>query len=268
MTGITNHEFSARTLLNMHLVALHRRAEAVALANRTKALQFIMGLPAHDKRISRLLQEAPIEMTQLREYLLESLQELCQAESRKLVPLLVPVPPNLELTLGYSGESKAPFTNTTRDAHFLAFYYSLSDKPYWEDGLGGQTDRWDGYLTWTRNWMVLAGLGPYYGKLGAADAEASHTWLLDRRTRLIYVTERGNPAARELLRAQWPPETWPNISAEEAANLLRQRLDQHIHQPLSQQQIMALYHQQNQDVAELADWLERYWSTPVLGLKG
>ena len=268
MTTMTPHESTARTLLNMHLVALYRQGKALAFADTTKAHQFLMGLPAHDPRLSRLFQETPIATQRQGAYLQESLQELCQAESRKLVPILAPIPPNLELTLGYSGESKAPFTDVTRDANFLAFYYSTGDKPYWEDGLGGQTDSWDGYLTWIQHWMVSAGLGPYRDTLGAADAEASHTWLLDRRTRLVYVAERGNPAVRQLLRAQWPQDAWPNISPEEALDLMRQRMAQQSQHPLSQEQVMAFYRQHLQDVADLSDWLEKYWPMKVSGRDG
>src|SRR5260370_20427809 len=183
MTTMTPHESTARTWLNMRLVALTRQALALAFADTTKAHQFLMGLPAHDPRLSRLFQETPIATERQGAYLQESLRELCQAGNRKLVPILAPIPPNLELTLGYSGESKAPFTDVTRDANFLTFYYSTGDKPYWEDGLGGQTDSWDGYLTWIGHWMESAGRGPYRDTLEAAGPEASHTRLPYPRTR-------------------------------------------------------------------------------------
>lgn len=259
MSAMTLQESTARTLLNMHLVVLYRQGKALALADTTKALQFLTGLPAHDQRLARLLGETPIAIETLSEYLQASLKELCQAESRKLVPMLVPIPPNLELTLGYSGAGKAPFTDVIRDANFLAFYYSTADKPYWEDGLGGQTDWWDGYLTWFRHWMVSAGLGPYRDTFGAADAEATHTWLLDRRTRLVYVAERGVPEVRLLLHDQWPQNAWPNISAEEAMQLIQHRFDQQSRPSLSQEKVMELYRLHVQDVADLADWLEKYW---------
>jgi hypothetical protein len=264
MTALSD-ERTARTLLNQQLVALHRQGRAVALADNAQALQFLMALPARDEHLSRLLQEAPVNLEQLREYLQESLQELCQAEARKLVAVPVPVPPNLELTLGYSGAGTAPFADVSRDARYLAFYYSTADKPYWEDGLGGQTDSWDGYLAWAHHWRVSAGLGPYRDKLGAADAEASHTWLLDRRTRLVYVAERRDTVVRRLLHDQWPPEAWPNISPEEARELFRQRLAQQDAHPVSQAVVMQMFRQQRQEVSDLSAWLEKYWPMPVFG---
>ena len=259
-------ERTARTLLNVQLVALYHQSKASALADDSKALRFLMALPAHDEPLSRLLQETPIAFGQLRDYLQESLQELCQAEARQLSAVPVPVPPNLELTLGYSGEDKASFTDVIRDARYLAFYYSTADKPYWEDGLGGQTERWDGYLAWTDHWRVSAGLGSYRWKLGAADADASHTWLLDRCTRLVYVAERGDPVVRRLLHDQWPSEAWPNISPGEALELCRQRQARQNAPP--QGEVMQLYRQRLQDAADLTAWLERYWPVPVFGGEG
>src|SRR2546425_5597650 len=110
MTTMTPHESTARTVLNMHLVVLYRQGKALAFADATKAHRFLKDLPAHDPRLSRLFQETPIALERQGAYLQESLQELCQAESRKLVPILGPIPPNLELTLGYSGTMLAPFT--------------------------------------------------------------------------------------------------------------------------------------------------------------
>ena len=264
MTALAD-ERTARTLLNQHLVTLYRQAKAIALADHDKALQFLMALPARDECLSRLLQETPVDFGTLHAYLQESLQELCQAEARKLIAVLVPVPPNLELTLGYSGTGSAPFADVTRDARYLAFHYSTADKPYWEDGLGGQTDSWDGYLAWIRHWRVSAGLGPYRDKLGAADAEASHTWLLDRRTRLVYVAKRREHAVRRLLHDQWPPEAWPNISPEEALALFRQRLAQQGVYPLPQTVGIQMFRQQRQEVSDLSAWLEKYWPMPVFG---
>jgi hypothetical protein len=261
MSTTISHERTARTLLNMHLVALHRQGQSKTLAEPTKALQFLMDLPAHDPRLSRLLQEAPLEMPQLREYLLESLEELGQAERRQLVPLLVPVPPNLETSLGYTGQLHAPFTDIVRDARYLGFYWS-SSKVYWEDGLGGQTDSWSGYLTWHDHWVVFGALGHYRNKLGSDDGEfATHEWLLDRKTRLIYITPLA--VARRVLRGQWPQEAFPDISAEEAVALMKQVHTQ-MRMPTNEE-IMQCYQQEMQQVADLSSWLETYWPMPVFG---
>ena len=72
-------EYTARTLLNMHLVALYRQSKTQALADTTKALQFVAELLAHDQRFSRLLQESHIAIEELAQYLGESLEELDQA---------------------------------------------------------------------------------------------------------------------------------------------------------------------------------------------
>jgi hypothetical protein len=261
-------ERSCRTLLNMHLVALHRQGKALAFADTVKSLQYLKDLSQRDPRLSLLLGQSPIPLQSLCEYLQDSLAQLCQAESRSLVPVLVPVPPNLELTLGYSGLSKAPFSDVVRDATFLSIYYTTADKPFWQDGLGGQTDSWDGYLTWIHHWMVSAGLGSYRDTLGAADAEATHSLLLDRRTRLMYVSARKNPALRQLLHDQWPHEAWPNISQEEALHLMQQRMASRMTSLPSQEQIMAFYRQHLQDVDALNSWLEKYWPVKVAGRDG
>src|SRR5262249_35693573 len=146
------------------------------LADTTKALQFLAGLREHDQRLGKHLQESDIAIEQLASYLQESLEALSLAESHELVPLLAPVPPNLELTMGYTGQQEATFTPTVRNAHYLGFYWSTGHV-FWEDGLGGQTDNWSGYLTWYRHWVVFSSLGSYRNKLGSDDGEiATHEW--------------------------------------------------------------------------------------------
>src|SRR5260370_38711800 len=134
MLTTTQHESTARTLLNMQLVALYRQGKAIALTDPT---EFLTSLLAHDKRLERLLQETRITIEPLRDYLQESLKELCLAESRKLVPMLAPVPPNLELVMVYTGQRQALFTDTIRDGRHLGFFWSASHV-YCEDGLGCQ----------------------------------------------------------------------------------------------------------------------------------
>jgi hypothetical protein len=260
MTTLSD-ERTARTLLNGELIELHRQGKAIALADKTNAARFIMNLSARDWRISRLLQESSIGLGPLREYLQESLAELCQAESRQLVPMLAPVPPNLEITMGYTGQLQAMFTNTVRDARYLGFYWS-SSHVYWEDGLGGQTDSWSGYLTWHDHWMVFGSLGPYQDKLGSDDGEiATHEWLLDRTTRLIYITP--SRQARAILRAQWPKEAFPELSAEEAVALWEER--RKLERIPTHDEIWHRYQQEMQQVADLSTWLEKYWPMPVFG---
>lgn len=250
---------TARTLLNGELIELHRQGKAIALADRTNAARFTMNLPARDWRISRLLQESSIGFGPLREYLQESLAELCQAEGRALIPMLVPVPPALETTLGYTGQLRSLFTETVRDARYLGFFWS-SGHVYWEDGLGGQTDSWSGYLAWHDHWTVFGALGPYRDKLGSDDGEpATHEWLLDRKTRLIFITRR--EAAQKILRGQWPREAFPNLSAEEAVAFVKQRRASE--RMPTNEEIMHRYRQEMQQVADLSSWLERYWPMPI-----
>lgn len=264
MSVMTTYESTARTLLNMHLVALHRQGKALALADTTKALQFIMGLPTYDTRLSRLLQETHIAIEPLREYLQESLSELCQAESRKLVPMLVPIPPNLEASMGYTGQLRAMFTDTARDARYLGFYWSAGHV-YWEDGLGGQTDSWSGYLTWHDHWTVLSSLGHFQDTLGSDDGEiATHEWLLDRKTRLVFIAPQ--TAAHAVLRSQWPKEAFPDLSVEEAAALLKNRRKPE--RMPANEEIWQRYQQEMQLVNDLGIWLEKYWSMPIMGGDG
>jgi hypothetical protein len=196
----------------------------------------------------------------LREYLRESLAELCHAESRELVPMQVPVPPNLEASTGYTGRLRAPFTDTARDARYLGFYWSAGHV-YWEDGLGGQTDSWSGYLTWHDHWAVFSSLGPFQGTLGSDDGEiATHEWLRDRKTRLVFITQQ--KAARAVLRSQWPKEAFPNLSFEEAAALLKNRREP---EPMpTNEEIRQRYQHETQLVNDLAIWLEKYWPMPII----
>lgn len=261
MLTMTPHESTARTLLNMHLVALYQKGKALALADTTKALQFLADLPAHDQRLSRHLQESHIAIERLSGYLEESLQELSRASSRGFVPMLVPVPPNLELTMDYSGESTAPFSDVTRNGRYLGFYWSASHV-YWEDGLGGQTGSWSGYLAWYDHWMIFSTLGSYRGRLGSDDGEiATHEWVLDRSTRLIFIASR--KAVQPILARQWPKEAFPDLSYEEAVARWNES-----RQPVvmpTNEQIWQLYQQEMQEVASLQAWLEQYWPMPVLG---
>lgn len=261
MSTMTPYESTARTLLNMQLVALYSQSKTQALSDTTKALQFVADLLAHDQRFSRLLQESSIAVEELAQYLEESLEELDQAKKREFVPMLVPVPPNLEQTLGYTGQLLAMFTSTLRNARYLGFYWSTGHV-YWEDGLGGQTDSWSGYLTWYYHWIVSGSLGSYRDKLGSDDGDlATHEWLLDRKTRLVFIAPIAS--VRPLLHNQWPKEAFPNLNFEEAtAHFYKAR--QHIQMPTSEE-IMQLYTQEMEAVAELQRWLEQYWPMPVFG---
>src|SRR5215813_13059674 len=103
-------ESTARTLLNMHLVALSRQEKIPDLTDPTEALQFITDLSAHDQRIASHLEASHIPIGRLVDYLKESLEALSLAPDRELVPMFAPVPPNLEKTIGYSGQLLAMFT--------------------------------------------------------------------------------------------------------------------------------------------------------------
>jgi hypothetical protein len=247
-------ERTARTLLNMELCALHLAGKSHAIAEETQAMGWLLHLSQEERRIARILRATTITRHKLYEYLRESLAEISQAKHRHLVPLVVPVPPNLEETLGYSGQDTAPLTDIVRDARFLAFYYTTADKPYWFDGLGGQTDRWDGYLAWINHWIVMAGLGPYRACLGAADSEATHMLVLDRKIRLLYLSVRDDKTVLRLLHDQWPPQAWPRKGPEEAES----RLLRHF-KARANSLFIPWFGPRREDVACLLQWLEKHW---------
>ena len=106
-----------------------------------------------------------------------------------LVPLPVPVPPMLELALGYPGQ-----------ARLVAFFWSpMGDEALYHDGLHSGVGDWTAYLAFVEHPTVEPHLRAY--DLGSSEDEAQHWLVLDREARTLSVLPAENAVL--LLAQQW-----------------------------------------------------------------
>lgn len=95
-----------------------------------------------------------------------------------LTPLFLPVPPMLESSLGYCGESR-----------FVAFYWGACDELcFIDDSLASGTIDSAGWLVFTSHPTVRRHLQSL--DFGSADLPCRHLLLLDRKQRRFHVGER------------------------------------------------------------------------------
>jgi hypothetical protein len=107
-----------------------------------------------------------------------------------LTSLAAPVPPMLEQAIGYTGE-----------ARLVSFYWIPGgDETYYDDGQRAGTGNWQGYLAYVQHPAIHPLLAPY--DLGSSDREGTHSLILDRTERTLYVAPRRD--AQRFLAQQWP----------------------------------------------------------------
>src|SRR5262249_18261652 len=120
----------------------------------------------------------------------------------ELIPLEVPVPPEVARTFGYRG-----------DARFVGFYWEpAGDEVVYDDGRLSGTGSSYAFLRYRRHPAVEPLLEEY--NLGHSDLKATHCLILDRQTGRASVAGRADAYA--FLRAQHPaaPELSPQRSGE------------------------------------------------------
>jgi hypothetical protein len=124
-----------------------------------------------------------------------------------LIPLDVPVPPNLEAAIASGHES---------DYRYMAFYWIPGgDEIMFDDGRASGTGNWRSYLCYIDHPKISPHLDRWH--FGSSDEYAIHWLLLDRSDRRLYVGTSANVQA--FLSAQHPPQ--PSLSATEYEEILR-----------------------------------------------
>ena len=124
-----------------------------------------------------------------------------------MIPLDVPVPPQLEQATGYHGDALR---------YFALYWQPCGDESMYDDGRHSGTGCWSGYLAWVRHPAVALELARY--NLGSSDCEATHRVVIDRRERKAYAAPVGE--ARRVLHEQWPAVEPAVLSEAEWAALL------------------------------------------------
>ncbi len=157
------------------------------------------------------------------------------------VRLSIPVPPMLEEALGYQ-----------ETARYVGFYWGAGDESYVNDGRYMTTGEWDAFLLFVRHWSVEPHLRGY--NLGSSEDEARHWLILDREERQLIVAPVA--IAQQVLQSQWKqPEAEPVLVVDEAEwEQLVQDLQARM-KTIGQDQVLALMHQHQIVVQDLAAWL-------------
>src|SRR5947208_12955448 len=104
-------------------------------------------------------------------------------EATNLLALDLGVPPMLEAALGYDGP-----------ARWVGFWWeSCGDEARWRDGRVAADADWYAYRTFVEHPPIQAALAAY--ELGSSETPPSHTLLLDRDTRRLFVAPTAMAAA-------------------------------------------------------------------------
>ena len=130
-----------------------------------------------------------------------------------MTPLAIPVPPQLEAVVGYTG-----------DARWISLCWTcLGDTVMYSDGTSSGTGHGWGYLGYVRHHAVapvLRGLD-----LGSSEQDGTQRLLIDRDERRAYLADAVE--ARAFLRQLWPPEEPVELTTEqwqEVVEEIRQRM--------------------------------------------
>jgi hypothetical protein len=202
-------------------------------------------------------------------------------ETQRLLTLLtVPIPPNLEEALGYTGE-----------ARYIAFYWEpCGDELMYDDGEFAGDGDWQAWLEYTNHpsvapylmekcWRcggvgttnqlenepceICDGSGYLPLSFGYSDEEATHWFILDRQARKGYAAPVA--IAQGFLRRQGPimaqltPEQMQTIAEafQEAVKTLNLTW-----KPPSDEEIKASLERSRQLCAEMKAWLDEYKPSP------
>lgn len=161
-----------------------------------------------------------------------------------MIPLDVPVPPQLEQATGYHGDSLR---------WFAVYWQPCGDESMYDDGRHSGTGCWSGYLAWVRHPAVALEFAPY--NLGSSDAEATHRLLIDRHSRKAFAAPV--PEARRVLHEQWPPVKPAVLSQEEWSALLGRLQVEFAARPMpTNEEIMARMREQRRIEQEMVEWLD------------
>jgi hypothetical protein len=162
------------------------------------------------------------------------------------VRVAVPVPPMLEEAIGYTGP-----------ARFVAFSWTpYGDEAEYTDGRYAGTGHWDGFLAYIQHPTIAPKLRPF--DFGSSEAEATHTLLLDRDQRILYIA----PAEKTdgLLRTQWPeptPVRMTKAALEKATREARAK-SHHAAQTITPDAIMERLRQHHAVLREMQTWLDQH----------
>jgi hypothetical protein len=154
----------------------------------------------------------------------------------------------LEHAVGYTGA-----------ARFVSFYWIPGgDEAYYDDGQRAGTGNWQGYLAYVDHPAIHPLLAAY--DLGSSDAEGTHSLILDRTERRLYVAQRRD--AQHFLAQQWPktepvhmtPKEW-----KEWTEILTSTMKQMVQQAsIDPEDIQRRIEEQYALVEALQEWLDRH----------
>ncbi len=135
-----------------------------------------------------------------------------------MTPLPIPVPPQLEAVVGYTGDARWISLNWT----------CLGDTVLYSDGRSSGTGHGWGYLGYVRHPAVaplLRGL-----ELGSSEQDAAELLLFDRDDRRAFVADATE--ARAFLREQWPAEEPVELTTEQWQQIVEEVRQRMLSRPL------------------------------------
>jgi len=130
-----------------------------------------------------------------------------------MTPLAIPVPPQLEAVVGYTGDAR----------WFSLCWTCLGDTVLYSDGRSSGTGHGWGYLGYVRHSAVASHLRDL--DLGSSEQDGTQRLLIDRDERRAYFADAVE--ARSFLRDQWPAEQEVELTAEQWQGIVdevRQRM--------------------------------------------
>jgi len=164
----------------------------------------------------------------------------------EMKPLAVPLPPNWEIVVGWTGG----------DARWLAVAWEGGgDHPWLEDGRLSMSGRSLGYLGWARHTAVAPHLTAC--DIGGSDHDGSQRLLVDRIGRAVYVADLTE--ARWMVRGQWPAEEPSKLRPEEVDAVVEQvRQAWLTSPPPSTEEVIRRMREHSRQVATMISWLDEW----------
>jgi hypothetical protein len=160
-----------------------------------------------------------------------------------MTPLAIPVPPQLEAVVGYTGDAR----------WFGLSWTCLGDTVLYDDGKSSGTGHGWGYLGFVRHPSVAPHLRDL--DLGSSEQDGRQRLVIDRQERRVFVADATE--ARSFLRVQFPVEEEVELTAEQWAEVVEEIRQRMLSRPLpSMSDLMQQMRDHSALVAEMVRWLD------------
>jgi hypothetical protein len=162
-----------------------------------------------------------------------------------VIPLNVPLPPQLESAIGWSGSAR----------WISICWTACGDCPWIDDGRSSCTGNSWGFLAWRRHPSVSPALQD--ADLGSSEEDGSERLLLDRVGRQVFLAPATE--ARWFVRDQWPSEPAVELSPEEWGQLVERIRAEMLARPMpTPAELMRRLREHSRLVAEMVKWLDQH----------